>query len=87
MGDSNRYRTALLRWLGFVADFVSSATGGAPAGFTTDMPAEAPDKTRGTGRDRDGQGPERDEHESDDDRHARVMPAHVQKETTCARAG
>jgi hypothetical protein len=63
MGDSNRYRKGLWRWLGFVADFVSSATGGAPAGFTTDMPAEAPDKTRGTGKDRDGQGPERDDPE------------------------
>ena len=58
MGHFNRYRKTLSRWLGFAADFVSSATSGSPMGVTTDTPAEAPDKTRRRGQERDGQDPE-----------------------------
>jgi hypothetical protein len=38
MRDIKKYRAALLRWLGFAADFAASASSGSPIGFTTDVP-------------------------------------------------
>lgn len=55
MSDFHRYRKTLSRWLGFAADFASSATTGSPMGVTTDTPAEPPDKTRNRGKEGDGQ--------------------------------